>query len=309
MQTEDKILHTLAGHHEQVPSMGDDDQDLYGEVDEIDMDESEEIVEDISESELLSAMDQMEDSLLVARRLFKLEGLQVTAVPKIQDIIIPMPEDPSPPFSSLELDVLPAAAVEALWRQGFTFIDGLLDADLAREARDRGIQMGNDGLLTPASEVRMDDDPFRDRTARDDIIAWLHPDDPLHPALATVVNLLKSIQKDLSVAMHIQGDSEIQLALYRGNGGRYERHRDAFPNDLPEDTEQRRVTCIVYLTTERAAAAADGSLRIFRPLDKPEGLEIAAVPGRVVLFLSGVVDHEVQPVRLDERVAVTTWIR
>ncbi|KAI8844815.1 hypothetical protein BC829DRAFT_419734 [Chytridium lagenaria] len=303
---QNRILHTVA-HHDPTPAADptEDPDEWLPYPAEADMDESEELIEDMAEQDLLAEMDRMEDSLLIARRLFHVKP---STPHPVNEIMIPGPVEASHPFSEVETRSVPNTALEALWRQGFTFVDGLLDATVVGEARNRAIQMANEGLLIPAGEVRMDDDPFRDRKARDDVITWLHPTDPLHPALLTVVNLLKSIQQDLGGVMHMNGEAEYQLALYRGNGGRYERHRDAFPNDQPEDVEQRRVTGILYLTSPESRGGCDGSLRVYRPLDRADGVEIEAVPGRLVLFLSGVVDHEVMPV-FGERVAVTAWMR
>ncbi|KAJ3211143.1 hypothetical protein HDU67_004756 [Dinochytrium kinnereticum] len=325
---QDRILHTIAHqhHHAEGDAMiGDDltsadDLEMSGDdhLLEEDMDETEEMVEEIPEQELLAEMDRMEDSLTIARMLFNSTELKiqdgswrdVRVVPRFNEILIPGPMEASEPFSSMEFRVLPQTALEALWRQGFTFVDGLLDATIVNDARNRAVQMANEGLLIPACQVRMEDDPFRDRKARDDVIAWLHPQDPLHPALATVVELMKTVQADLKQVMWLQGEAEYQLALYRGDGGGYERHRDAFPNDQPSDTEQRRVTAILYLTSPSPSAMEfDGSLKVYRPLDHPSGIEINAVPGRLVLFLSGVVDHQVMPVFGEERVAVTAWMR
>ncbi|KAJ3113908.1 hypothetical protein HDU96_002785 [Phlyctochytrium bullatum] len=309
---ENRILHTIAHTHHPLP-VSDDDPDAV--MDEEDFPPDEEIIEDVPELQLLAEMDAVEDSLTVSRSLFHpLPGLRTSdgtwrdqrKVPTMAEVVVPAPEMAEEPFAGIELERLPAVAAEALWRQGFTFVDGLLDPSVVAQARSRAIQMADEGLLMPAGEVRMDDDPFRDRQARDDVIAWLHPTDPLHPALTEVVGLLSAVQRDLSKVLALQGETEFQLALYRGNGGRYERHRDAFPTDDPTDTDQRRVTVICYLTE---SATGDGSLKLYRPLDNPDGLTVETVPGRVVVFLSGVVDHEVMPVHGVDRAAVTAWMK
>ena len=113
--------------------------------------------------------------------------------------------------------------------------------------------------------------------------------------------------------IRLNGKTEYQLALYRPeNGARYERHRDAFPTDNFEDTQQRRVTAIMYLNPGWIDGDG-GELKIFGR-HEPHGMTDAAdrtvqpLLGRLVIFLSGVVDHAVLPSN-KERFALTAWMR
>ncbi|KAJ1559977.1 hypothetical protein HK405_008685 [Cladochytrium tenue] len=254
----------------------DDDDEEDGEVDEAEEEEEEEVV-DLPEMQLLALLDEQEDSLV-------------------------------PAFS-----VLTTEAAVALHTRGWAVLDALLPPAIAAEAAAAALELGaveaDPPVFRPAAELRgLEDDPFRDRAARDDCVAWLHPDQPpasTHPALSAAVARLAALRDDLALLLHLAGQTEFQLALYRGNGGRYERHRDAFPIDDPTDTQQRRVTCVLYLTEHQVDGG--GGLRIFRPLGAPP-TDVATPPGRAVLFLSGVVDHEVLPV-FTNRVAMTAWMR
>ncbi|KAI9330505.1 hypothetical protein DFJ73DRAFT_858752 [Zopfochytrium polystomum] len=116
---------------------------------------------------------------------------------------------------------------------------------------------------------------------------------------------MKELQEDLSQFISLAGETELQLAVYKGDGGRYERHRDAFPTDDPNDQEQRRVTAVLYLTDHHAKGSG-GDIKLFRPLGSQSVVETRQ--GRLLLFLSGVVDHEVLPVSAD-RAAISAWMR
>jgi len=131
------------------------------------------------------------------------------------------------------------------------------------------------------------------------------------------------LQNDLERIVKLDGTTEIQLAYYEGNGRGYDRHRDAFPdsgkdeNDKePENSNevdlgavsihQRRITAIIYFNNEWKESSG-GKLKIF--LTEAQGgdtLEIEPLPGRMVIFLSGAVDHEVLPA-FAPRVAITSW--
>ena len=117
---------------------------------------------------------------------------------------------------------------------------------------------------------------------------------------------LENLQSDLSSIIHLKGHTEFQLAVYKGDGARYERHRDAFPIDDANDEEQRRVTAVLYLTDHAGFDGNNGGLKVYRPLGSEKVIDTYS--GRLVLFLSGVVDHEVLPT-FQSRAAISAWMR
>lgn len=135
----------------------------------------------------------------------------------------------------------------------------------------------------------------------------------------TLPNLKKILQffsgplhHDLAQMIRLNGKTEYQLAYYHPKNARYERHRDAFPTDDPEDTHQRRVTAILYLNPGWTAGDG-GELKIFGRAESDGTTDAAdrTIPpllGRLVLFLSGAVDHAVLPAN-KERFALTAWMR
>ncbi|RKO86984.1 hypothetical protein BDK51DRAFT_39736 [Blyttiomyces helicus] len=237
--------------------------------------EEEEFVDEVSEQEMLAMLDAQEDPLLVARRLRRADA---------------------------GADQL----VDELFEVGFVVVDGFVEAQVAEEAKVEALKMFRRGEMTPACEIRLEDDPFRDRNARNDSIRWLHPDSA-PAAFAPIVAKLEELQTRLGKTIHMNGTAEFQLACYEGNGGRYERHRDAFPNDDPTDTEQRRITAICYTGPSTWTPADGGELRIHGRAGAPN-VDIEPRGGRLLLFLSGVIDHEVMPAKTD-RVAVTAWMK
>lgn len=137
-------------------------------------------------------------------------------------------------------------------------------------------------------------------------------DGKLSPNMQKVMEFFKRMQRDLAQMIRLNGRSEYQLAYYHPQNARYERHRDAFPTDDPDDTQQRRVTAILYMNPGWTSADG-GELKIFGRAES-NGIVDAAdrtiqpLLGRIVLFLSGVVDHAVLPAKR-ERFAITSWMR
>ncbi|KAJ3409415.1 hypothetical protein HDV05_004436 [Chytridiales sp. JEL 0842] len=282
--------------------------------DEADMEECEEMVEEIPEMELLAMLDAEEDSLHICRRLFHAripwEGVCLNGA-DLEERAMRLEE-----CLGEELEVLGGNGAVEMWEKGWTVVDTVFDTDpsIVSNAQAYALHLFQTQQLHPASTHRLEDDPFRDRKARDDHILFLHPPSsssnisqdphaPFHPLFETFTRL----QRDLSKLMHLHFESEFQLAVYQA--GHYERHRDAFPTDNPSDTDQRRVTAIIYLADEEEDGVLGGGLRIYRPLGT-EGEVVNLRRGRLVVFLSGVVDHEVLEVHGGgARVAVTSWMK
>lgn len=124
---------------------------------------------------------------------------------------------------------------------------------------------------------------------------------------------INSLRLELSkmIRLNSDNDSEYQLAYYPKNvNAHYTKHRDALPDDGSQPW--RRVTAIVYLRESNWKESEGGCLRIFVPVgsarEEEKTVDIEPLPGRLVLFLSGAVDHEVLPVLENDRAAVTSWI-
>ena len=89
----------------------------------------------------------------------------------------------------------------------------------------------------------------------------------------------------------------MQVARY-ANGAGYVRHLDAFPGG-----PNRALTAVYYLN-DAWIPDHGGLLRAFPAGTDP--VEIGPVIDRLVVFLSGRLEHEVTPSRV-ERLAVTAW--
>jgi SM-20-related protein len=192
---------------------------------------------------------------------------------------------------------LAALAAEALFvRDAF-----VAEAD-ARAARAE-LETHAAGVLRPA---RMGRGGAHERAGvRDDAIAWVHdlPGFPAEtPALAALAARFDALGEALRrEAMVPVRSHELQVARYAGDGARYARHLDAF-RDRAATAPARRVTAIVYLNPDWVPAHG-GALRVFLPAG-PRDVEPRA--GRLVVFLSDRVEHEVLPAYAP-RWAVTAW--
>jgi SM-20-related protein len=87
-------------------------------------------------------------------------------------------------------------------------------------------------------------------------------------------------------------------------GSFYKRHLDQF-HAVPH----RVVTVILYLN-ESWTAEDEGALRMYFPLENGTELieDVLPLGGRLVVFLSGEIPHEVLPTK-KERISITGWLK
>jgi SM-20-related protein len=133
-----------------------------------------------------------------------------------------------------------------------------------------------------------------DAAVRGDRHRWVDPEDVLFkPHFGVFEQLRGELNTDAWLGLR---RFELQVAFFPGGGTHYVRHRDALAG-----TTERRITAICYLNP--AWVEADGGkLRLFvEPVQ-----DIAPLLGRLVVFRSALVEHEVLPA-FAERYAATAW--
>ena len=92
---------------------------------------------------------------------------------------------------------------------------------------------------------------------------------------------------------------EFHYALYP-KGTFYKRHLDTFQND-----DSRRLSIVCYLNHEDWSPEFGGELVIYK---QDEEITIYPLKGRVVVFESQILEHEVKPVE-QKRVSITGWLK
>ncbi|KAI9480546.1 MAG: hypothetical protein EXX96DRAFT_184681 [Benjaminiella poitrasii] len=304
----DRILRMEATNTSDLPEFPDDQPDLPSDYEYVpnEEDEEEEIIE-IDENDLLQSLEQQESALSIAQRLFYHE-LNTTESQKND--------------KSWNLTCLTSKAIEELYARGWTEMEGLIDLALLKDAHEEAIVLNEQNKFIPAKDYK-DNDPFRDINARDDSILWFDPSKnntndnglvQVPPHFRKILELLQgSLFKDLQKMIRLNNNEiEYQLAYFHPNGAHYERHRDAFPIDDPQDTDQRRVTVVVYLNPGWTPGDG-GEVKIFGRPDEHGLLEVSdrtvrPLLGKTLILLSGVIDYEILAAK-KPRYALTAWMR
>ena len=94
---------------------------------------------------------------------------------------------------------------------------------------------------------------------------------------------------------------EFHYAVYP-KGTFYKRHLDTFQND-----SRRKLSIVSYLNDENWLKTNGGELVIYKE-DASEEV-IYPLPGRVVIFESQILEHEVKEVKNSERLSITGWLK
>lgn len=138
---------------------------------------------------------------------------------------------------------------------------------------------------------------------RNDQVLWMDPED-LSPF---EMHYWEEVDK---VRMAINQRCYLGLKSFEGHFARYPkgsfyvRHLDQF-----EQVPYRLVTVIIYLN-DSWGQEDEGMLRMYLPKEdgSEEILDIMPKGGRMVVFLSGEIPHEVLPTK-KERISITGWLR
>lgn len=98
-------------------------------------------------------------------------------------------------------------------------------------------------------------------------------------------------------------EKEFHYAVYP-EGTFYKRHLDTFMND-----DRRKLSIVCYLNEEDWQANYGGALAIYQNIDGQEHTQtIYPLQGRMVIFESQILEHEVMPVT-QKRLSITGWLK
>lgn len=170
------------------------------EFEQEEFEEEEEIVE-ISENDMLSMLDKVDDPLKICQKLFK------------QD------------FEKNQVKILNQEQINELYKKGYFVLDNFLSEDFSKNIFNETMEMISKKELKDPHETQMTkDDIYRDRKARSDIIKWIHENDNLSDNFQTLLGKYKGILSDLDSVMKLRQKREYQLGFYTKNAY-YEKHR------------------------------------------------------------------------------------
>ncbi len=189
-------------------------------------------------------------------------------------------------------------AVNALRDQGFWVGDGLFEDDLIEALRASLDGLREDDALRRAGIGREDD--FRlQKNVRGDRIHWLSRQDA---AQARFLDQMERLRLALNRALFLGlFEFESHFAHYPP-GAFYRRHYDSF-----RGAANRLISTVLYLNPDWQPGDG-GELVLYAPDEQTRLLQVEPIGGRLALFLSEEVAHEVLPAARD-RLSIAGWFR
>ncbi len=142
-----------------------------------------------------------------------------------------------------------------------------------------------------------------EKSIRGDVILWIDENRADHMEAAffnKINNLIAYLNKTCFLGiLH----KEFHYALYP-EGTYYKRHLDTFQND-----DRRKLSFVCYLNEDGWLPENGGELVLYVNENGEETEKVIyPFPGRVVIFESQLLEHEVKPVKT-ERLSITGWLK
>lgn len=142
------------------------------------------------------------------------------------------------------------------------------------------------------------------KSIRGDFILWIDEAKASETELIffnKVNNLIKYLNKTCFLGIL---QKEFHYALYP-QGTFYKRHLDTFQND-----DRRKLSFVFYLNDNTWKPENGGDLVLYLQQDNQEVPKaVHPLPGRVVIFESQEMEHEVKPVLQSQRLSITGWLK
>ena len=191
---------------------------------------------------------------------------------------------------------------QAIYQNSYVVVDDFVDETYRKALLKEQVDLLNQGQFKKAAVGKGDQKQVRAEIRSDEVL-WMDPT-ALSPLQVIFWEKIEELRQVLNRRCFLGLKSfEGHFARYP-IGSFYKRHLDQF-HAVPH----RVVTVILYLN-ESWTEADGGQLRMYFPQeDGSERIEdVLPVGGRLVVFLSEEIPHEVMPT-LKERISITGWLR
>ena len=200
------------------------------------------------------------------------------------------------------MEELLAHISQEIYSNSYVIVDNFVDETFRKALLKEQTHLLNQGQFTKAAVGKGDQKQVRTEIRSDEVL-WMDPT-ALSPLQAIFWEKIEELKQVLNRRCFLGLKSfEGHFARYP-IGSFYKRHLDQF-HAVPH----RIVTVILYLN-DSWTEADGGQLRMYFPQeDGSERVEeVLPLGGRLVVFLSEEIPHEVLPTQ-KERISITGWLR
>lgn len=204
-------------------------------------------------------------------------------------------------FEQLEFIEIPLfeTIIEDLIQQKFSVVNNFFSVEEVAELRN-SLLAKYDAEKFKKSAIGNRVNEEIDKTIRGDFILWIdekYANEAEKMFFKKINDLIDYLNKTCFLGiLH----KEFHYAIYPV-GTFYQRHLDTFQND-----DRRKLSIVCYLNEDGWPKENGGELTIYT---EKEALDLLPLPGRVVIFESQILEHEVKVVKASERLSITGWLK
>ena len=193
--------------------------------------------------------------------------------------------------------------IDGISQQHWAVIDDFLTPDLVSNLKANLKEKREEDELKKAAIGNRTNELVA-RSIRGDFIQWID-DKNLSKAEALFFEEINSLVYYLNRTCFMGIlHKEFHYALYPKDTF-YKRHLDTFQND-----DRRVLSMVFYLNNEGWDEENGGELVIYQKAENSkEAIHILPKPGRLVIFESQILEHEVLPILAGERYSITGWLK
>ena len=193
--------------------------------------------------------------------------------------------------------------IEDLLQRKYSVIDNFFSAEEVEVLRNRLLAKYEEDQFKK-SAIGNKTNELVEKEIRGDFILWLNEAEAgtaENVFFNRVNNLVDYLNRTCFTGiLH----KEFHYAVYP-EGTFYKRHLDTFQND-----GRRKLSVVCYLNDETWLEENGGELTIYVDENGEEkAIDLYPFPGRVVIFESQELEHEVQRVKHSKRLSITGWLK
>lgn len=205
-------------------------------------------------------------------------------------------------MSDFQLNPIYEQIIDDLLQQQYSIADDFFSDNEVIALRESLLQKYEEDNFKKSAIGNLSNEKIID-AVRGDFILWLNEEES-NAAEKAFFNKINDFVQYLNRTcfMGIQ-NQEFHYALYP-EGTFYKRHLDTFQND-----SRRKLSMVCYLNEQNWQPDYGGELAIYKDNNGVEVAEnIYPVKGRMVIFESQLLEHEVKPVK-QPRLSITGWLK
>lgn len=207
-------------------------------------------------------------------------------------------------FDQLEFveDPFYETIISDLLQQNYSVIDNFFSEDHVTLLRNSLLDKYQDDCFKKAA-IGSKFDELILTEVRGDFVLWIEEQlagDPERLFFDKINAMVNYLNKTCFLGLL---HKEFHYAVYP-KGTYYKRHLDTFQND-----DRRKLSLVCYLNDLDWKKENGGELIIYPSGGAEDPLVVYPLPGRVVIFESQVLEHEVKEVLASERYSITGWLK